>query len=128
VIDEWLRNLMINADSIEFTDRYIKMYKDQYIDNGYGHYFTSEIIVTYNIVTDIIEEITIDGETSFDLQSRMDEIIKKCDYQNKFDECRKWLVFTDYEETEEQSKRCYECDEITMKMAWIEMIDGGGTW
>ena len=139
---EWLDMLKEYADSVEeihssSAPHKLMLQKDVYLDNGYGYYFTSNIVMIIDPVTEDIEELTIDGETREDLEKRMDELIKQCLWQEIFNECHESFYTDDpvYEIVEsqlrnndEQNERCGECEQITMKQGWIEVLEGGGCW
>ncbi len=105
----------------------------KYMDNGYGNWFNSDILIDYNVNNDCIEEIRVDGLTNEELDKKLDEVISKCYYQRVLGECRENVAYSDgnpekalqelLEDHDEQSVLCGDCETIVMLQGLIDSIN-----
>ena len=96
------------------------LYRKQYLDNGYGYYFTADIELTYGKEKDDITKITVDGYTEKEIDDLLQKEIAKCLYMKKYGECFESL--SDYEELEQD---CNDCTYLTMIQNLLQSIDEG---
>jgi hypothetical protein len=104
----------------EETKTTITLYRQQYVDNGYGYYFDADIKLIYDKEKDEVTEITVDGYTEKEIDDLLQKEIAKCLYMKKYDACFESL--SDYEELEQD---CSDCTYLTMIQNLLQSINEG---
>jgi len=122
ISENWIEELKQEADYVEEEDNIVTISKAQYLDNGYGNWFTSDIVTVYNEETGEVEKVSIDGDTAEDLEKMMDELMKECECQKRFDECAESLELEEHEELLSTLK-CGDCETIIMKSTYLESLN-----
>jgi len=140
-------------ETIEETEKTLTLTRSQYLDNGYGYYFTSDITLEYNKETEDITEIWIDDYT----EKQIDELLQKetveCLYMKQYDccieeinynceTCTKYLVCAregDFKkrnqkyfseicfdhELNELNQNCDDCTYLTMIWCLMQSLNDG---
>ncbi|TRZ49185.1 MAG: hypothetical protein D4S01_09070 [Dehalococcoidia bacterium] len=109
----------VKEESEEFTI----LEKSQYLDNGYGYYFSADIELSINRLTQEIVNILVDSMNAEDINDKLTAITDTCFFMKKYEECKESV--NDYPESEEQKQDCNLCTYYSMIDGLYEMLDSG---
>jgi len=107
----------------EESEKTIYLVREQYLDNGYGHYY-AEIYLDYNKEQKEIAEIEIDGMGLEEMEQQLEKVIAECPYMEKYNECVKESV-DEADDLDELEPPCNDCEYLTMIQSLYEMINSG---
>jgi len=122
-LEELQYNIEIDEETGEIT-----AWKNQYLDDGYGFYFTAEVSITAKTLKDLEEgdyEIQIDGYTLTEVEEALDNAMGKCKLWTQKDKCY-MDEFEDFEESDEElTEDCIQCKYLDMVRQSLQFYEDG---
>jgi len=125
---EKLKELKKYGYNMEYDDNRKKWlaWRKQYLDNGYGFYFTADIDLEINQNGEITE-IKVDGLTLSEIEKEIEKTISECPIMQKYGACAEQfdLITREKIENEIDIDLCQTCTYYSMIQSLAESLECG---
>lgn len=111
-------------EQVSETKTNVVLTRNQYLDNGYGYYFTSEIEIIFNKKKQEITKIKVDDYTEKQIGKLLTKEISRCSCMKKYKECIESILLTEKQE-QKLNLDCNECTYLTMIDSLMQCLNDG---